>query len=124
MRDSVHLLGRDVERLSSHVNLKLVMRDRVVVSTNWRCQEVYGGLLGVVTCLLVHVHTGNDKENSRTSRPSRQQQAQTEDDSSLILLEEIVTDCLQSYWCDIGTNFPTLRLFPALEPHRPERPSQ
>ena len=39
--------------------------------------------------LLVHVHAGDDKEDSRTSSSSCQQPAQPEDDGPLVLLHHL-----------------------------------
>ena len=38
--------------------------------------------------LLVRVHTGEDEENPRAPRSSRQQPAQPEDDGPLVLLDK------------------------------------
>ena len=39
--------------------------------------------------LLVHVHAGDDKEDSRAPGPSCQQPAQSEDDGPLVLLDHL-----------------------------------
>ena len=78
----IHLLRRDVESLSSHVNLN--------ISLILLYQTGAPGPL-VDTCLLVYVRAGQDEEHSRAPGAAPQQEAQSENYSPLIFLQDIKT---------------------------------
>ena len=48
--------------------------------------------------LLVNIHTRNDKEHSGSPGPSCYKSAQSEDDSSLILLDNLNIQHFNSFW--------------------------
>ena len=88
----IHLLRRDVESLSSHVNLNTLLISLYHLTSTYKILSNRSSYEVLVdTCLLVYVRAGQDEEHSRAPGAAPQQEAQSENYSPLIFLQDIKT---------------------------------